>query len=172
MTTQQEEHTPTEPPPVIEVRPLLGAGDLSEADSVPFHSVIFNDAHTDFASFQEGYVRHYIALADTKAGVIFTFVAGIIGYHLVNKGFLESISSPSFTIGYCVPAFALLLLGVVGTLAFLVIAPRLAAPSHEGFVFFAAVASRRSSEQYVREVSALTIKELTSARLRARFKSS
>lgn len=83
MTAQEEEQKrlqPIELLPALQAAPRLEPPIPSEPDVAPSRAFVFGEPHSEFASFHEGYVRHYIALADTKAGVIFTLAAGVIGY--------------------------------------------------------------------------------------------
>lgn len=101
--------------------------------------------HSDFANFHEGYVRHYIALADTKATVVFGLASSVIAFLFARQGFHDLLFDPACTrqtaLAYVV---ALLLLAGAGCAA-LTIAPRLP-NTGEGLVFFGAV--RRHTDGY------------------------
>lgn len=169
MTAQEEEQKrpqPTDLPPALKAAPRLEPPIPSEPAVAPSRQFPLDKAHSDFASFHEGYVRHYIALADTKAGVIFALASGIIGYLLNDDNVQILLLSPSCSTEFVISILALLFLGVVATLAFLVFAPRLADPSKEGLVFFGAVADKTTSDKYVQDVAGSTEQDLTKARLK------
>ncbi len=169
MTGQEEDKrrsTPPKLPPALEAAPRLEPPVPTEPEVAPSHAARFGKEHSDFAAFHEGYIRHYIALADTKAGVIFTLAAGIIGYLINDDEIQATIVAPSCSSAFFVLILALLSLGLVAALAFFVIAPRLSAPSNEGLVFFGAVAKKASSEDFVTEITASPDERLTEARLK------
>ncbi len=169
MTAQEEEQKrpqPTELPAAVKAAPRLEPPIPSEPTVAPSRSIIFDKPHSDFASFHESYVRHYIALADTKAGVVFTLAAGIIGYLVNNDDIQDTILAPSCSAEFVISILAFLFLGLVTALAFLVIAPRLTVSSNEGLVFFGAVAKKATGEIYLRELAASTEQSLTEARLK------
>lgn len=169
MTSQEEDQNRTPPrelPPALEAAPLLEPPVAGEHEVAPAQSHELMAVHSDFASFHEGYVRHYIALADTKAGVSFTLAAGVIGYLLSDGDVQNLLLNPSCSFGFVVCTLAFILLGAMAATAFLVIAPNLSAPSKEGLVFFSAVANRPSGIQYVEDIASSTDQELTEARLK------
>jgi|Laugresu1bdmlbsd_1035121.scaffolds.fasta_scaffold03129_2 hypothetical protein len=136
-------------PPTLEPSPLLN----------------FGQAKADFAAFHESYVRHYIALADTKAGVIFTLTAGVLGYLINIDEVRAALLAPAFSKVFVFSGLALLFLGAAATLSFLVIAPRLSSASNEGLVFFGAVAARERADQYLQNIAASSEEDLTKARI-------
>lgn len=120
--------------------------------------------HTKFAEFHEGYVRHYIALADTKASLIFGASSALSGYLLVNKAFrsIANYGLSSFTSVSAILAAVLLMVGSLFAIA--VIMPRLPRGA-EGIVFFGAVSRYKNSGEYLELVKAQTEDRLTSARI-------
>ncbi len=169
MTGQEEDKkrsTPSDLPPALEAAPRIEPPLLTEPAIAPSQTARFGKEGSDFASFHEGYIRHYIALADTKAGVIFTLAAGVIGYLLNDEDIQATIVVPSCSSGFVVLILALLSLGLVSALAFFVIAPRLSSPSNEGLVFFGSVAKKASSEDFVTEIANSSEDRLTEARLK------
>lgn len=169
MTGQEENKKRSTPPrlsPALEAAPRLEPPVLTEPEVVPFRSASFGKEHSDFATFQEGYIRHYIALADTKAGVIFALAAGIIGYLLNDDEIRATILAPSCSSEFVVTILALASLGIVAALTFFVVAPRLSAPSNEGLVFFGAVAKKASSDDFLSEIKASSDEQLIEARLK------
>ena len=169
MTGQEEDKkrsAPSQLPPALEDAPRLEPPVPTEPEVTPSQMARFGKEHSDFASFHEGYIRHYIALADTKAGVLFTLAAGIIGYLLNDHQIQATITAPSCSSEFVVLILALLSLVLVAALAFFVIAPRLSAPSGEGLVFFGAVAKKASSDDFLTEIAASPDERLTEARLK------
>lgn len=124
-----------------------------------------NDAVlADFASFHEGYVRHYVALADTKAGLVFSLAIAFVAFLFSKPAFLKLLLKPtctwqSWTAGLCV---ALIISGA--SLAAWVISPRLKSTG-EGLVFFGAVGKHPDSDAYVNAVRAAGVERLIEARL-------
>lgn len=128
--------------------------------------------HGEFASFHEQYVRHYIQLADAKAGLCFSLISAVLGY-LVSKNEVQMvILNPSCTAKFSVVAVAMLLLLASAICAFAVIAPRLSSPTGEGIVFFGAVAKQASGNEYVAEVASRSQAELAALRLKHCFDTS
>lgn len=125
-----------------------------------------SEGHADFAEFHEQYIRHYIAFADTKAGVIFTLAAGLFGFLLGDEAVKKALFEPESFCTFAIPALSLFLLTLTASFAFLVIAPRLSSKSGEGLVFFGAVADRKSATEYIFDVGSSSIQELTEARLK------
>lgn len=169
MTGQEEGRKRSTPPKLtlaLKAAPRLEPPVLTEPEVVPSKTARLGKEHSEFVTFHEGYIRHYIALADTKAGVIFTLSAGIMGYLLNDNEIKSAIIAPSCSFKFFAPILALVLLGLVAALAFLVIAPRLSAPSKEGIVFFGAVAKKASSDDFLSEIEASSDEQLTEARLK------
>lgn len=120
--------------------------------------------HTEFASFEESYIARYIALADTKAGFVFTGASAVLVY-LFNKDDVRSVAlHPAWTPACGLLGIALFFLTVAGLFAFSTIAPRLAA-SGDGVVFYGAVAAHPSARGYRSAVAKLSEAELSDARL-------
>lgn len=169
MTGQQEDRKRSTPPkmsPALEAAPRLEPPVLTEPGVAPSKTARLGKEHSDFATFHEGYIRHYVALADTKAGVIFALAAGIIGYLLNDDEMRSTILAPSCSSEFVVLLLALASLGIVAALTFFVVAPRLFAPSNEGLVFFGAVAKKASSDNFLSEIGASSDEQLTEARLK------
>lgn len=119
----------------------------------------------DFAGFHEGYVRHYIALADTKAAVLFGLASAFITFLFSKPAFhallfKSTCSWPSWVAWICI---ALLITGA--GIAAWVIAPRLKTTG-EGLVFFGAVRAHSSGEDYVNAVRSAGADRLAEAQLR------
>lgn len=172
MTGQEEDGRRSTPPKLsraLEAAPRLEPPVLTDPEVAPSEMARFGKEHADFATFHEGYIRHYIALADTKAGVIFALAAGIIGYLLNDKETRATILAPSCSSEFVVTILALASLGIVAALTFFVVAPRLSAPSGEGLVFFGAVAKRASSEDFLSEIRASSEDQLIEERLKHCF---
>jgi hypothetical protein len=128
--------------------------------------------HGEFASFHEQYVRHYIQLADAKAGLCFSLISAVLGY-LVSKDEVQTlILKPSSSAEFGIAASAMLVLLAAAACAFAVIAPRLSSPTREGIVFFGAVARRPSGNDYVADVASLSSAEMTALRLKHCFDTS
>lgn len=169
MTGQEEDRkrsTPFKLSPALEAAPRLQPPIPTEPEVAPSKIASFGKEHSDFATFHEGYSRHYIALADTKAGVIFALTAGIIGYLLKDTEIQTTILAPSWSCQFFFPILALTSLGIVAALTFFVVAPRLSAPSNEGLVFFGAVAKKASSGEFSAEIGASSNEQLVEARLK------
>lgn len=130
-----------------------------------------SDQHAEFASFHEGYVRHYIALADTKATVVLSMALGLLTYLFSQKTFHDLVLSPAWSSGFVQPLVAVVFLGLAATCALSVIVPRLK-PSSEGLVYFCAVANKPSGASYVEEIARKTPQELTAARIQHCFDTS
>jgi hypothetical protein len=169
MTGQEEDRKRSTPPklsPALEAAPRLEPPVVTEPEVAPSKTDKLGKEHSDFATFHEGYIRHYITLADTKAGVIFALAAGIIGYLLNDDEIQATILAPSCSSEFVVPVLALASLGIVAALTFFVVAPRLSAPSDEGLVFFGAVAKKTSSDDFLSEIGASSDEQLIEARLK------
>lgn len=169
MTGQEEDRKRSTPPklsPALEAAPLLEPPVLTEPEIAPSKTASFEKEHSDFATFHEGYIRHYIALADTKAGVILALAGGIIGYLLNDDEIQATILVPTCSSEFVVPILALASLGIVAALTFFVVAPRLSAPSNEGLIFFGAVAKKASSDEFLFEIGASSDDQLIEARLK------
>lgn len=168
MTTQQQSERQqsaglTE---ALATAPLLDPPSPVPATLEPSALLTFGQAEADFAAFHESYVRHYIALADTKAGVIFTLTAGVLGYLINVDEVRTALLAPAFSKVFVFSGLALLVLGAAATLSFLVIAPRLSSASNEGLVFFGAVAARERADEYLQDIAASSQEDLAKARLR------
>lgn len=157
----------TEPiAPEIQQAPTIGVPVEGAGTLTPTRSNDLKAFHGEFAEFHEGYVRHYIALADTKAGFSFGIVSAILAHHLSDDKTRRLLIPPTGEVTFWISLASVLLLLVSAYFSFLVIAPRLTAPSGEGIVFFGSVATRSDASNYVGELARLSESELTSARLK------
>lgn len=159
-------------PPEIGQAPRLDAAPAAEPSLEPTPTSGLEAHHGEFASFHEQYVRHYIQLADAKAGLCFGLISAVLGY-LVSKDEVQMLLlKPSCTAEFGIAAIAMLLLLAAAACAFAVIAPRLSSPTGEGIVFFGAVARRASGNDYVADVASRSPAELTALRLKHCFDTS
>lgn len=159
-------------PPEIGQAPRLDAAPAAESSLEPTPTSGLTLHHGEFAAFHEQYVRHYIQLADTKAGLCFGLISAVLGY-LVSKEEIQTvILNPSCTSEFGIAALAMLLLLAAAACAFAVIAPRLTSPTGEGIVFFGAVARRASGNDYIVDVASRSPAELTALRLKHCFDTS
>jgi Family of unknown function (DUF5706) len=143
----------------------LGVVPHSDAPIAPALSNELTRAHTDFISFHEGYVRHYVSLADTKATTVLGVVAGLLAYLFSQPKFNDLIFNPAWTAAYIQMAVTTLFLALAAGCAALVIVPRLG-HSGEGVVFYGAVANHASSDAYLQQIAQRNEPELTAARIR------
>lgn len=174
MSTQQpdSERTAVPVPSKIGQAPRLDAAPVTEPSVEPTPTSGLEAHHGEFASFHEQYVRHYIQLADAKAGLCFGLISAVLGY-LVSRDEVQAfILKPSCTAEFGVAAIAMLLLLAAAACAFAVIAPRLSSPTGEGIVFFGAVSRLVSGNAYVTEVAIRSPAELTELRLKHCFDTS
>jgi hypothetical protein len=172
MSSQQtEEHqTPILLPPEIENAPGIVAPPTATATIEPVPASPLEAHHSEFATFHEGYVRHYIQLADAKAGVGFGMISGVLVYLLGKDTVRDVLLHPALTAKFGITLMAVLFLIASAMSAFLVIAPRLASsPGDAGLVFFGDVAGRASGDEYVSEVASRSESDLTASRLRHCF---
>jgi hypothetical protein len=82
------------------------------------------DYLTHFADFHEQYLARNIQLADSKAGVIATAVAGTIGLLLSQAQFRTALRAAAFSADWWLSGATVAALGFAFLLAFFVIAPR------------------------------------------------
>ncbi|AZI35292.1 hypothetical protein NT2_17_00140 [Caenibius tardaugens NBRC 16725] len=172
MSSQQtEEHqTPILLPPEIENAPGIVAPPTATATIQPVPVSSLEAHHGEFATFHEGYVRHYIQLADAKAGVGFGVISGVLAYLLGKDAVREILWHPALSAKFGITATAILFLIVSAICAFLVIAPRLrSSPGDAGLVFFGDVGGRASGDEYVSDIASRSDSDLTAARLRHCF---
>jgi hypothetical protein len=123
------------------------------------------DTHTAFAEFHEGYVRHYVGLADAKATLLFGLLGALIAYLFGREAFHELVfAAPrDWRSAFAITSAVLLALGA--WFAALVIAPRLWTTG-EAIVFFAGVAEHSSGSAYAAKIRASDEEDLLEARLR------
>lgn len=172
MSSQQtEEHqTPILVPPEIENAPGIMAPPTANASIKPVPVSPLEAHHIEFATFHEGYVRHYIQLADTKAGVGFGIISGVLAYLLGKDAVRDVLLHPAITVKFGITLIAVLFLIASGISAFLVIAPRLgSSPGNAELVFFGNVAGRASGDEYVSDIASRSKSDLAAARLRHCF---
>lgn len=172
MSSQQtEEHqAPILIPPEIENAPGIAAPPAVTATIEPVRGSPLEAHHSEFATFHEGYIRHYIQLADTKAGVGFGIVSGVLAYLLGKNAVRDVLLHPALTAKFGITLVAVLFLSASATCAFLVIAPRLGSPRGDaGLVFFGDVAGRASGDEHVSDIASRSESDLTAARLRHCF---
>jgi hypothetical protein len=122
--------------------------------------------HGEFAAFEEGYIRSYISLADTKGAWTFTISSALIAYLIGTESARRALLTPGWTVPYLILLTAVSLLTLSAFCSFLVVAPRLKSPSGEGIVFFGAVAIKPNAAGYISEVAAHDEDALTEARLK------
>lgn len=163
------EHTPTLIVEEVRRAPSPAVAETGHGEIVPSSVTPLAEHHADFASFQEGYVRSYISLADTKAAWTFTIASGVLVYLIGNDKIKSTLLAPVLAWSYASLVLAVLLLVVSAFFSFRVVAPRLASNSGEGIVFFGSVAAKGDAAKYVKEVAALTPAEITEARLKHCF---
>lgn len=120
----------------------------------------------EFSTFHEGYTRHYIALADTKATVVFGVAVGLLAYLYSNADFLQMILNPTLSWRGALPLLCSIALALSAMSSALVILPRLGVSEKRGIVFFGDVASYVSADEYLKAVRKFNSDELVSARLR------
>lgn len=124
-----------------------------------------NRAHNEFADFHEGYVRHYIALADTKAAWAFTVASGAIAFVFSRTASRTELLDPQWSVGTSLVWAATAFLGLSALFSFLVIRPRRPTSADDGIVFFVQVADKASASAYASEVAGYDQNSLTTARL-------
>lgn len=172
MSTQQAggHQTQAKLPPEIENAPSIVAPPIATATIEPVPVSTLEEHHSEFATFHEGYVRHYIQLADAKAGVGLGVISGVLAYLFVKDTVQNTLLHPALTPRFGITLAAILFLIGSGACAFLVIAPRLrSSPGHAGLVFFGDVADRATGDEYVSEIASRSQSDLTAARLRHCF---
>jgi hypothetical protein len=78
-----------------------------------------------FANFHDDYLTRNIALADNKAGVLATAMAGLLGFLLSQAQFRLALAQPAFTVDWGLSRATVIALALTFILAFIVIAPRI-----------------------------------------------
>jgi Family of unknown function (DUF5706) len=119
----------------------------------------------EFANFQEGYVRHYISLADTKASLLFGLASAFIAYLFSKPVFHALLFNPTCTLPSWLAWASTGLLAAGAGYAAWVIAPRLKTTG-EGLVFFGAVRAHADAGAYAEAVRSAGADGLADARLR------
>lgn len=118
-----------------------------------------------FGADLHGYVREYIALADQKAGVLFTLLASMLVFLHSQNATRRWIVDPRGWGPLEVIALAAvvgLLLGAAGALS--VVVPRTRGASR-GYVFWGAIAAHRNAQEYADRVATEDAQSLVRAKL-------
>lgn len=123
---------------------------------------------TEFANFQESYVRHYIGLADTKAALLLGLMSTFIAHLFSKPEFNSLIFKPTCTWPSWLAWTSTISIIAGAGFASWVIAPRLKSTG-EGLVFFGAVRAHKKSGAYVNAVRLAGPDQLAEARLRHCF---
>lgn len=121
--------------------------------------------HAEFAEFHEGYVRHYIALADTKAAWTFTVASGAIAFLFGRASSRTELLDPQWSIATASVWSATIFLCLSALFSFLVIRPRRSSSSTDGIVFFGQVAKKASAGAYLSDLATHDQVSLIAARL-------
>ncbi len=144
--------------------PATAAAAISSGNPVTA-AAILGGHHEAFAEFHEEYIRHYIGLADSKAGIILglalALFSNLIEKDIVQKAFTHPAAS--FFNVYAMLCLAFLLASAL--CAFLVVAPRRAAGG-ESLIFFGEVAKFASADRYLASLAKLKSSDLLDARIR------
>jgi hypothetical protein len=119
----------------------------------------------EFANFHEGYVRHYIALADTKAALLFGLASTLIAYMFSKSAFHALLFKPTCAWPNWLAWASIVLLAAGAGFSAWVIAPRLKTTG-EGLVFFGAVRAHTDASAFVEAVRSASADRLADARLR------
>jgi len=159
-------------PPELEGKtlPPVEAEPADAAEAVVAHDVgraKVSDpaAAAAFGADIHAYVREYIALADQKAGVLFTVMAGMLAYLQVQDATRRWMVSPrgwGFLELLSFVAVAGLTLGAA--LALGVVVPRTRG-SKQGFVFWGAIAEYRRAREYANRIAVCEAPVLIRAKL-------
>jgi hypothetical protein len=128
--------------------PQVDAGLLSPAGTSPL-----GDFHASFAEFHEGYVRHYISLADTKAAWAFTVASGAIAFVFSRTESRAELLHPQWSVETTLVWAAISFLCLSALFSFLVISPRRSSSSADGIVFFGHVAAKANADAYISAVA-------------------
>lgn len=128
-------------------------------------ALAFGDHHFDFANFHEGYVRHYIALADTKAAWVFTVASAAIAFIFGRTASKTELLDPQWSMATALVWSAAAFLCLSALFSFSVIRPRKPSSCGDGIVFFAQVAGKANAKAYGSEVGSYDKASLTAARL-------
>jgi hypothetical protein len=135
---------------------------LANAEST---TIKLGEHHSEFALFHEGYVRHYIALADTKAAWCFTVAAGALAFVFGRTASRTELLDPQWSWGTGVVWGATVFLLLSALFSFLVIRPRPTTSSHHGIIFFVQIANKANASTYISDVAGHSKSTLTAARL-------
>jgi len=157
--------TSAQVPPEIQAAGRISSPSSGSPELVQTPPLQLEATHGNFAEFHQGYVSHYIELADTKASWAFAIAGGAIAYIVGNSSLQTAVHTGGWPI-LILSITAISLLLVSATCSFLVIAPRLANTPGEGVVYFGAVSQRASADQYVESIAAKNESQLIEARLK------
>jgi len=141
--------------------PLVGVGSVRNAATGEL-----SDHHASFAESHNSYVREMIVLADTKGAWAFALTSGVLAYVLGDDVVRSVLAAPTWSTNFAMIAACVLFLTLSAGSAFLTIAPRLSSSTAEGLVFFGAVASRTTGNEYVGDVARATASDLVEAKLK------
>jgi len=166
---EQSEITTTFVPTAIAAAPAIGVPEESIGLIERVDQSNLKPEHAEFAEFHEDYVRSYISLADTKGSWAFAIASGVLVYLFTDNNIREVLLSPSLSCRFGLVLLTGLLMVASAVCSFLVVAPRLSAPSGDGIVFFGAVAKHRSATEYIDNVASMSPGSLTHARLKHCF---
>lgn len=119
----------------------------------------------EFAQFHEGYVRHYISLADTKAAWAFTVASGALAFVVGRTASKAELLDPQWSVKTALVWTAVSFLCLSALFSFLVIRPRRTVSSTDGIIFFGHVAAKASASAYVAAVTEYDQAALAAARL-------
>lgn len=120
---------------------------------------------TEFATFQEGYVRHYIALADGKAVAFISLVGAFLGYLFSKPAFCKFLAAPACEWSNVFAWISAVLLMAAAMCLVLVIAPRIGA-THDGLVFYGSVVGQQTAQAYVTAIRTADTDQIADERLR------
>jgi hypothetical protein len=120
---------------------------------------MIGEHHSEFANFEHAYINTYIQIADTKAAVSFGVTSALLAYLLQNEKFLQSLKPYGMNVNDILSSILLVTLVISSFLSISVILPRLTGFSH-GYVFWRAVAERKSSFDYFQELKKLSHPDL------------
>lgn len=146
---------------------ITGAGlhPSAKAKRVANSKSFTDPSFAEFAGFHEGYVRHYIALADTKAAIVLGLASTFIAFLFSKAAFQFLLFNPTCAWQSCVAWICVALLIASGGFSAWVIAPRLKTTG-EGLVFFGSVQAHSDSKSYANAVRSAGVDLLIEARLR------
>ena len=152
-------------PTALKTAPRLDVPVAREGQIDPVVGCQLSRVHGEFAAFHQGYAGQYILLADTKAGLTFSFDSALIAWLVGNPENKALILHPAGFLPSLTVCTALVLLLFSACCAFFVVVPRLSSRSGEGIIFFGAVARRKSSSDFIHDIALKNETDLITARL-------